>query len=140
MRLGKPNIIQEVNSMITITTTGDFDHFKGYLKRLASGDKNTAILERYAQEGVNLLYEATPKRTGLTASSWDYEIKKTSKGYIIYWTNSNINKTANIALILQTGHGTRTGGYVHGIDYINPAISNVFKALADDLWKEMTSV
>lgn len=139
MKLGEQNIIQEVKSMIKLTTTGDFDHFKKYLMRLATGSgANTAILERYAQKGVELLSEATPRRTGFTASSWNYEIEKTSKGYVIYWTNSNINKNTNVALILQTGHGTGSGGYVHGVDYINPAISEIFKSMADDLWKEMT--
>lgn len=63
----------------------------------------------------------TPVDSGETAAAWGYEIVQTSGGYSIFWTNSHINKGVNIAVILQYGHGTGTGGYVEGIDYINPA-------------------
>ncbi len=124
--------------MIKLTTTGDYNHFKKYLERVVSIGTTAAILERYAKEGVKVLSDATPLDTGRTASSWDYSISKTSNGYRIDWLNSNINKNVNIAVILQTGHGTRQGGYVQGIDYINPAVESIFQSMAEELWKEMT--
>ena len=54
--------------------------------------------------------------------------------------NSNRNKGVPIALILQYGHGTGTGGYVQGRDYINPALQPVFEQMCDELWKEVTGV
>ena len=95
-------------------------------------------LDRLAKEGVQALSSATPFDTGLTASSWGYEIHASGGSYEIVWTNSNINKGIPIAIILQYGHGTGTGGYVQGRDYINPAIRPVFDRIADEVWKEVT--
>lgn len=97
------------------------------------------ILERYGQAGVTALTLATPMDSGETASAWSYEIVKNANGYSIFWKNSHINQDVNIAVILQYGHGTGTGGYVEGIDYINPAMRQVFEQLADEAWKEVTS-
>ena len=96
------------------------------------------VLRKYGQAGVEALAAATPKDTGETAASWSYEIVQTRNGYSIFWNNSNVNRGVNIALILQYGHGTGTGGYVRGIDYINPAIRPVFDEIANAAWKEVT--
>ena len=88
--------------------------------------------------GADALANATPIDTGLTASSWSYEIVEDDGGATIYWKNSNVVKGVSIAVILQYGHGTGTGGYVEGIDYINPALRSIFEGIADDAWKEVT--
>ena len=98
-----------------------------------------AIAEKYAKEGVQALSAATPIRTGLTASSWYYEIESNETETAIHWLNSNTNKTIPIALLLQYGHGTNHGGYVQGIDYINPALKPIFDKIADKAWKEVIS-
>lgn len=97
------------------------------------------ILRKYGEIGVQALRSATPVDSGLTASSWGYEIEKNGDTWSIYWTNSNINEGVNIAVILQYGHGTGTGGYVSGQDYINPAMAPIFEQIANDAWKEVTS-
>lgn len=97
------------------------------------------ILRKYGEIGVQALRSATPIDSGLTASSWGYEIEKHGDTWSIYWTNSNINEGVNIAVILQYGHGTGTGGYVSGQDYINPAMAPIFEQIANDAWKEVTS-
>lgn len=98
------------------------------------------ILAKYGERGVAALAAATPVRTGETAASWDYKIEGSHGRYSISWTNSHINRGVNIALILQLGHGTGTGGYVQGIDYINPALSPIFDQLAEEAWQEVTKV
>lgn len=99
-----------------------------------------SILRKYGEAGVSALMAATPVDTGKTASMWGYEIEKTSSGWTINWTNDNINNYVNIAVILQYGHGTGTGGYVAGRDYINPAMAPIFDELADEAWNEVTKV
>lgn len=94
-------------------------------------------LAKYGQLGVDALASATPKDTGKTASSWSYEITKEQGKYTIYWKNSNINDGVPIAVILQYGHGTGSGGYVRGMDYINPALRPIFDKIAEDAWKEV---
>ena len=84
------------------------------------------------------LRSATPVDSGETAASWDYEIEMNGDKKAIYWTNSNINDGVPIAVILQYGHGTGTGGYVQGRDYINPTMQTIFDQIADDAWKEVT--
>lgn len=120
-----------------ITCSGDFSKTMKFLNRLQNKDY-LSILSAYGQRGVEALREATPKDTGKTADSWYYEIKQDRDRATISWSNRNINDGVNVALILQYGHGTGTGGYVQGIDYINPAIKPVFDALAEDCWKEVT--
>lgn len=124
--------------MIRIKQSGNFNNTERFLKK-ANKMNIYNILEKYAKEGVTALASATPVNTGETADSWDYEIQKTKTGYSIYWTNSNINNGVPIAVILQYGHGTNGGGYVQGIDYINPALKPIFDKLADNAWKEVTS-
>ena len=124
--------------MITFRHRGNFNNTERFFRRALNGDFYTS-LERYAKEGVAALSAATPVNTGKTASSWDYEIVRTKGRVSIYWTNSNINKGVSIAVILQYGHGTNNGGYVEGIDYINPALKPIFDKIADQAWKEVTS-
>lgn len=97
------------------------------------------ILDKYGRKGVEALREATPKDTGKTADSWKYDIIKDTDGqYQIVWSNTNVvNDWANIAILLQYGHATRNGGFVKGIDYINPAIEKVFQGMANDAWEEV---
>lgn len=124
--------------MIEITSSGDFKNTEKFLKKAKSFQVDD-VLNKYGKAGVQALSQATPTRTGKTASSWDYIIEKGSGSYTIYWTNSNINRGVNIAVILQYGHGTRNGGYVQGRDYINPPMRKVFDELANEAWKELTS-
>ena len=97
-------------------------------------------LDKYGREGVKALESATPVDTGLTARSWYYEIKKTNGSVSISFYNSNIQNGIPIAIILQYGHGTGTGGWVEGRDYINPAIQPIFDKIAEKAWKEVTKV
>lgn len=122
--------------MITIKHKGDFKKTDNFLAKILKRDY-ISVLNKYGQQGVAALSAATPVDTGLTASSWSYEIVEDSSGIKIYWKNSNIVKGVSIAVILQYGHGTGTGGYVEGTDYINPALKPVFEKIADAAWKEV---
>ena len=127
--------------MIKIESTGKLKTTYKFLEKILGKDYIIGILEKYGQEGVTALEQATPKRTGRTASSWGYEVESTSTGYIIHWFNTNVIKDYfNVALAIQTGHGTKSGAYIQGIDYINPAMKPVFDKIADEVWKEVTSV
>ena len=88
--------------------------------------------------GVDALREATPRDTGKTANSWDYIIEETPDSVTITWTNSNENRSIPIALLIQYGHATRKGGWVSGIDYINPALKPIFEEIAKSAWEEVT--
>ena len=122
--------------MIRITTKGDFNNTFRFLNKMSKFQINK-ILEKYGQMGVEALRSATPIDSGKTAESWGYEISVGKEGATIYWTNTNQNKGVYIAVILQYGHGTGTGGYVQGIDYINPAIRPVFDKIAEEAWLEV---
>ena len=117
---------------------GSFDNLFRFLRDMRNEDMFGA-LEPYAMEGVRALQAFTPKDSGRTADSWDYEIDADSRDYVIRWTNHNINKGYNIAILIQYGHGTGGGGYVVGRDYINSAIMPVFDKIADHVWKAVTS-
>lgn len=124
--------------MLSFTVKGDFNRTESFLKRMMKADFFSQ-LESYAQTGVNALALATPVESGETAASWGYEIKKGRGSCTITWTNSNVNQGVPIAIILQYGHGTGTGGYVAGRDYINPAIQPVFDKIAEGVWKVVKS-
>ena len=123
--------------MITFSQKGDFSKLNRYLERVKEAVK-VGILDKYGQMGVNALSAATPVDSGLTASSWYYEIQRKGGNVSIEFYNSNVNKGVPIAIILQYGHGTRTGGWVQGRDYINPAIQPIFDKIAEEVWKEVT--
>ena len=125
--------------MITFRQKGDFSKLTRYLERVKEAVR-LGVLDKYGREGVAALASATPVDSGATASSWYYEIKHTKSSASISFYNSHVNKGVPIAIILQYGHGTGTGGWVQGIDYINPAIQPVFDRIADEAWREVTKL
>ena len=125
--------------MISFRQKGDFSKLNKYLERVRETAK-VGILDKYGREGVAALSSATPVETGKTANSWSYKIKRQNGSVSIEFYNSNINNGVPIAIILQYGHGTGTGGWVQGIDYINPAIQPIFDKIANDAWKEVTKL
>lgn len=125
--------------MVTFKHHGDFRKTKSFFKR-ATEAKFLKDLDRYGREGVAALSAATPSESGKTASSWYYEIVRDKGSFSIRWDNSNVNDGVKIAVIIQYGHGTGTGGYVAGRDYINPAIRPIFDKIAENVWKEVTDL
>lgn len=123
--------------MITFRQKGDFSKLNRYFERIKEVIK-IGELDKYGREGVAALASATPKDSGKTAASWYYEINRQNGSVSIDFFNSNVNKGVPIAIILQYGHGTGTGGWVEGRDYINPSIQPIFDRLANDAWKEVT--
>ena len=124
---------------ITLKSHGDWHRTRAYLKKLNEEDY-LKILDSAAQLGVEALANATPKDTGLTAASWDYIITRNGSGTTIEWINTNVaSGWFNVAIALQYGHGTGTGGYVEGYDYINPAIRPVFDRISDIVWEVVKS-
>ncbi len=126
-------------SGITFRHKGDFSKTEKFFNSLLKLDYLN-VLERYGQAGVAALAAATPRDSGLTAASWDYEITHNGKETTIAFTNSNVSNGVNIAIILQYGHGTKGGGYVAGRDYINPAIQPIFDKMANEAWREVTNL
>lgn len=108
------------------------------LKKMQS-DVIFGQLSSYGAQGVAALAAATPKDQGVTAASWYYEITRGATGYSLVFRNSHVDRGAVVAILLQYGHGTGTGGYVEGRDYINPAIQPLFDRIAADAWKAVTS-
>ena len=114
--------------MITITQKGDFKKLDVYLENLKSIFK-MSYLDSYGQMGVKALSAATPVDSGETAKSWYYKIERTTSSVSLKFLNSNVNEGVPIAIILQYGHGTGTGGWIEGRDYINPAIQPIFEEI-----------
>ena len=125
--------------MFKLTSRQEGKKTEDFLKK-AKELQIESVLNKYGSKGVQALAAATPVDSGRTASSWGYELEQTGNGWSIHWTNDNINKNVNIAVILQYGHGTGTGGYVAGRDYINPALAPIFEEIANEAWKEITTV
>lgn len=124
--------------MISFTSKGDFKNMEKFLEKtrdMSIFDSLSAI----GAEGVAALAAATPYDSGLTSSSWTYEIIKDSSSWSIVWGNTNVVDGRPIAILLQYGHGTGTGGYVVGRDYINPALAPIMQKFADAAWKVVTS-
>lgn len=125
--------------MIKFRQKGDYSKFTRYLERIKEVAK-LGDLDKYGRAGVAALASATPVESGVTAASWRYEINHNQNSVSISFYNDNINKGVPIAIILQYGHGTGTGGWVEGRDYINPAIQPIFDKITEDAWKEVTKL
>lgn len=122
--------------MIGYTSKGDFSKTLKILGNLRSG-KHLEGLEAYGRQGVSALRSATPVESGETAASWDYKVEQNASGVKITWFNTHNVNGVNIAIILQYGHATGTGGYVQGRDYINPAIQPTFDKIDQEVWKKV---
>jgi len=130
-----------MSRIIEFHQEGDFSKTRGFLNAIKEL-RIYSILEMYGQQGVSILQAATPKRTGETASSWTYETKVSASEVSIVWSNSKMGNdgTTPVALLIQLGHGTRTGGYVPPTDYINPAMQPLFQEISEAVWRVVTSL
>lgn len=124
--------------MITFTHQGDFRNTDRFLRRMSKADF-AATLQSVAQSGVQALSAATPVDSGLASVSWGYQIKRSRRSFEIVWTNSDIENGFPVVIGIQYGHGTGTGGYVRGQDFINPVMRPIFDKIVEDLWTEVTS-
>jgi hypothetical protein len=124
--------------MFSVTSHGDFKKTTKFLEFMKSGDIFNN-LNAYGRRGVDALSSATPIDTGETANSWGYQVAHEKGRYSISWFNTHREGRVNIAVIIQYGHGTGTGGWVEGRDYINPAIQPVFDRIVDDIWRQVTN-
>lgn len=122
--------------MIKVKTKGDWSKTFRFLKK-ATKLSLPYILDKYAKIGVDMLSQATPVDTGLAASSWNYKVEQWDGKSKITWYNSDIENGYNVAILIQYGHGVNGGGYVQGIDFINPAMKPVFDDMVEALWKEV---
>lgn len=125
--------------MISFRHKGNFGKTTDFLKRAHKGI-DVRELQKYGEEGVAALASATPVDTGITANSWYYKIEKRQGSIAIVFFNSNIQNGVPIAVIIQYGHGTNNGGWVEGLDYINPSIRPIFKKMVNNVWREVTKV
>ena len=124
--------------MFKIEQKGDFNNTESFLKKMSKFDMKD-VLDKAGRLGVEALSRATPIDSGLAAQSWDYFIESDAGTIRLVWTNHDIENGFPVILMLQYGHGTGTGGYVQGIDFINPAMEPVFDQIAEEVWKAVSS-
>lgn len=122
---------------VTFSERGDFSKTNSFFQRMLES-VDLSILDKYGRRGVELLRNATPVDTGVTADSWYYTIEHDKGQARLIFSNSNIVRGMSIALLIQYGHATRNGGWIEGVDYINPALKPLFEELANEAWKEVT--
>jgi hypothetical protein len=125
--------------MISFTSKGDWGPTRKWLARIGRGDI-FSVLEKYGSLGANMFSNATPTDSGKTANSWTYEIRNKGNRFSIIWKNTNVVDGIPIAIILQYGHGTGTGGYVPGRDYINPVLGPLVDRMLADFDREVKSL
>lgn len=124
--------------MFTLDSSGSYDNIEQFLKKLSEMDALiSADFDRYGKEGVDALSKATPKDTGKAAGSWGYRVIKEKTAVTIEWYNTDVENGFNVAVSIQYGHGTNGGGYIQGIDYINPAMRPIFERISQDIGKKV---
>lgn len=122
----------------SLSSNGSFSETEAWLRKLRDGTIFDT-LSRFGQEGVNALASATPVESGVTAGAWSFEVKKDATSYSIIWSNSHVVGGTPVAILLQYGHGTGTGGYVQGRDYINPALRPIFDRIEAEVERAVRS-
>lgn len=125
--------------MFSMSSSGGFNNIERFLKKVSDGEFYSQ-LDRYGRLGVDALAKATPKDSGKTAESWGYRVIRSRTSPGVEWYNTNTNDGVNIAILIQYGHGTGSGGYVQGRDYINPGLRPIFDQIADDVWKQVKNL
>ena len=123
---------------ISFSSKGDWGRTANWLDRLTKGDIFRQM-DKYGRQGVDALSKATPQDSGLAAASWSYKISRSATSWSITWINTNVENGFNVVIGIQYGHGTGTGGWVEGLDFINPAMRPIFDRIAADVWKAVTS-
>lgn len=124
--------------MVTFEQHGDFSKLNKFLERCLEV-VHFGWLDKYGRKGVEALSAATPKDTGLAASSWSYDIVREGKNVRIEWHNDDIENGRNVIILVQYGHATKNGGWVEGVDFINPALEPIFEEICDEVWKEVNN-
>ncbi len=127
------------NNLITVTQHGDFKKTTSFLQKCLQ-IFNSSYFDKYGKKGVEALMAATPKDTGLASSSWRYEISRTDDGLTIEWHNDDIEGGYNVVVLVQYGHATKSGSWVDGVDFINPALRPIFENIANDVLKEVSKL
>ena len=127
-----------MSGTIYLVQHGDFSKTEKYFQKLLSIFQKSKF-DKYGQQGVEALRKYTPKRSGITANSWTYSVDISEDRVVIAWDNTNVNKNVKIALLIQYGHGTGTGGYVQGQDYINPAMKPIFENILEGVRREVVN-
>jgi len=124
---------------LEVTTSGDFNNTVAWCQKVQTL-RPQKTLNSIGAQGVTALSAMTPVgETGKTAAGWSYKVSKTGSGWEVAWYNhAHPETTANVALLLQYGHGTGTGGYIPGRDYINPALQGIFAKGSQQITEEMT--
>lgn len=123
--------------MLQVDAGKDFKKTNKYLEKIIER-YDFSKLKKYGEEGVKLLEEHTPKKSGETAESWYYTIEHTKNSFTLYFSNSHVeNGWFRPAIFLQFGHASKNGHWVDGIDYINPTLRPLFEKIAEDIWKEV---
>ena len=126
--------------MISVKSSGSFARTMAFLKVMGRLPMHIfSALDAAGQQGVTALSLATPVRTGLVATSWSYKVGAKNGKYSVVWMNTDIEDGFPVAIMLQYGYGTGTGGFVQGQDYINPAVKPIFDNIANRVWKVVTS-
>lgn len=124
--------------MISYSVSGSTDKMESFLKHALKVDVR-AIMDSCGKQGVDALSSATPLESGRASQSWGYETSSKNGVYSIVWTNTDVENGFPVVIMLQYGYGTGTGGYVEGVDFINPAIKPIFEQIADKVWKAVIS-
>ena len=122
---------------INVAIKGDFKKLDGFFERIKE-IPSVGLLNKCGEIGVEALREATPKRTGKTANSWEYRIvRERNRPTAIEWYNTNYSGHECIAILIQYGHAGVNGTFIQGRDYINPAMQTVFDDIANMVIKEV---
>lgn len=122
---------------ISFESKGDFNNTQRWLDKVAKTNM-VSPLNQLASQGTRSLSANTPAiDTGETASGWQADIIRRGDVSEIIWTNNAHPETqANVARLIETGHGTRTGGYVPPRPYIKNAMTPVWSKI-DGIVREL---
>lgn len=124
--------------MISIKVSGNFDNTLDWLDKLSKKKDIYSIIDKHAKNGVAALSSATPVNTGVTASSWGYDIIQKDDNYQLVFKNSNVSDGIPVVILIRYGHATKNGGYISGNDFLSPVVNDIFNDMAESIWKEVT--
>ena len=123
---------------VQFKSSGDWSETEEWLAELMLSKMAIDTLEEVGMTGVDNLRKTTPRDSGVTANSWEWNVLLgIGKSEVSWSNNAHPHIRGNLVRMLYYGYGNRNGGYVPPRDFISPAIEPAYDQASKKIEEKM---